>query len=254
MVGPDSEEETSYVNIFDKMGRDWEAIVNARQTRRETDFIESVVDSKGTVLDMCCGTGRHSTVLTRRGWSMIGLDLSKNLLTIAKQNMRREDADFPLVRGDMRHLPFRDQVFNAVLCMFTSFGYLPSEREDTKSLREVRRTLKTSGKFLLDVVNRDHLTKTFQERDWAEYPAFYMLERRELDLKASKMMSHWTIIRKDSGETRTLLHELRLYTLPKLQKMITRARLRMTRVYGGYEEQPFNTDCSRLIALAKRTD
>ena len=254
MVDQGSDEQISYVNIFNEMGGDWEAIVNARQTQRETNFIENVVDSKGTILDLCCGTGRHSMILTRKGWNMIGLDLSENLLTIAKQNMQREGVNFPLVRGDMRHLPFRNQVFSAVLCMFTSFGYLSSEKEDMKSLREVRRTLRTNGKFLLDVINRDHLAKIFQEKDWAEYQTFYMLERRELDLETSKMLSHWTIIRKGSGEIRTLLHELRLYPLQKLQKMVTRARLRMIKVYGGYEKQEFNSDCSRLIVLAERLD
>jgi len=249
-----SEKRVPYVNIFNEMGGDWEAIVNARQTRKETSFIESVVGSKGIVLDLCCGTGRHSITLTRKGWSMIGLDLSRNLLTIAKQNMQREGAYFPLVRGDMRHFPFRNRVFSAVLCMFTSFGYLPSIKEDMKSLTEVRRSLKTKGKFLLDVVNPDHLAKIFQEKEWAEYPTFYMLERRELDLQASKMLSHWTIIKKGSRETRNLLHELRLYPIQKLQKMLTKAGFRVKRVYGGYEKQELNPNNSRLIALAERID
>jgi ubiquinone/menaquinone biosynthesis C-methylase UbiE len=78
-------------------------------------------------------------ILRREGWNIIGLDLSKNLLNIAKQKMRKERVEFSLIRSDMRHLPFRNQTFEGVVCMFTSFGYLPSEAEDVKSLKDMWR-------------------------------------------------------------------------------------------------------------------
>jgi len=141
-LSEENSETQQYVNIFDDMSQDWEAIVNVRDTERETQFIERILRRKGTILDLCCGTGRHSIILRRKGWNTIGLDLSKNLLSIAKQNMKNEKVELPLVRADMRHFPFRNQVFNAVICMFTSFGYLPSESEDMKSFKEVHRTLR----------------------------------------------------------------------------------------------------------------
>src|SRR3990170_5452613 len=169
------------------MNADWEAIVNTRDTEKETDFVENVLSKKGTVLDLCCGTGRHSIILRQRGWNMVGLDLSNNLLTIAKRKMKKAGVDFPLVRADMRYFPFREQVFEAVICMFTSFGYLPSESEDMKSFMEVRRTLLKGGQLLLDVANKDHILRVFQERETAEFEHFYMLEKRSLDLQTSRL-------------------------------------------------------------------
>jgi len=127
LIGKNFERTHRYVNIFDDMDADWEAIVNVRDTTGEIDFIQSVLSKKGTILDICCGTGRHSIILRQRGWNTVGLDISKNLLAIAKRRMKKERVGFPLVRADMRRFPFRNQVFDAVICMFTSFGYLPSE-------------------------------------------------------------------------------------------------------------------------------
>jgi len=247
-------EQIPRVNIFNELGEDWETIVDVRDTVREADFVERVLSRKGAILDLCCGTGRHSIILRQMGWKTIGLDVSKNLLTIAKRKMKKEGVEFPIVRADMRRFPFREQVFDAVICMFTSFGYLPSESEDIKSFKEVRRTLQQGGKFLLDLANRDHVVKAFRERDWAEFELFYMLERRSLDPQNSRLLSEWTIIKKDTKEVRSLQHDLRLYTSQKLKQMLREAGLRVKKVYGGYDGKEFNLESSRMIVLAEKTD
>lgn len=247
-----AEEQQRYVNIFNDLNEDWEAIVKARHTGKEADLIRKVMSKRGMTLDLCCGTGRHSILLGKKGWRIVGLDLSRNLLTIAKRNMKEAGVDFPLVRGDMRSFPFRNHVFNGAICMFTSFGYLPSEDEDKRSLIEVWRTLQNNGKFLLDVANRDHLVKTFREREWAEFESFYLLEKRALDLKDSRLLSEWTIIRKDTCEIRKIQHNVRLYTLSKLKQMLNKVRFRIREVYGGYEKQGFSSETTRMIMLVEK--
>ena len=242
-----------YVNVFDQMGVDWEAIVNVRDTLRETDFIQNVLPRRGITLDLCCGTGRHSIALSQRGLNMVGLDLSKNLLMISKRRMKREEVEFPLVRADMCYFPFRQQVFDAVISMFTSFGYLPSESEDLKSFMEVQRTLQKGGQFLLDVANRDYIIRVFQEKEWAEFEPFYMLEKRSLDLQTSRLISQWTIIRKGTKEAKSLQHIVRLYTVKGLKKMLGKTGLTVREVYGGYDGKEFSSDSSRMIVLAERT-
>jgi len=243
-------EKVRFVNVFNDMSEDWETIVDMRDTQRETDFIQSVLSKNGTTLDLCCGTGRYSIILRRKGWTMIGLDLSKNLLAIAVRRMKKERVEFPLVRADMRYFPFRKQVFDAVICMFTSFGYLPSESEDMRSFKEVQRTLRKGGRFLLDVANKNHVIKVFGEREWAEFKSFYMLEERSLDLQASRLLSQWTIIRKDTKEVRSLQHNVRLYSFQRLKQMLNRAGLKVNDVYGGYDGKVLSLDSSRMILCA----
>ncbi len=191
-------------------------------------------------------------ILHKGGRDVLGLDISANLLKIAKQGMRREGIRFSLVRAEMQHLPLRTGTISTVINMFTSFGYLPSKKEDMLSLKEVARTLKQSGLLLLDVVNRERLEATFKNKDWGEFPNFYMLERRTLDIEKSKLYSQWTLIDKKDGKIKTFDHNLRLYTLPQLQEILEKAGLTMVGTFGNYEGQELQQDSHRLIVLARR--
>jgi len=219
---------------------------------KEASFIKSVIPRRGVTLDLCCGTGRHSVILCKGGVNVVGMDLSRNLLTIAKRRMSEFGVEFPVVRADMRHFPFKNEVFSAIINMFTSFGYLPSESEDEKSLLEICRTLRKNGKFLLDVSNRDYIVRNFRERDWAEFEPYYLLERRALDLENSRLVGQWILVRKGRGKTKLIIHEVRLYALTRMEQLLREAGLVVEEVYGGYEKQEFNLDASRMIVLAQK--
>jgi len=240
-------------SLFNDLDTFWDEIVDARPTKKEVNFVDSVVNTRGLILDLCCGTARHSILLRQKGRNIVGFDVSTNLLKIAKRRMKEKNVALPLVRGEMRHLPFRASTFATVINMFTSFGYLPSKKEDTKSLKEVARVLGQNGSFLIDVANREHLINNFKKKDWGVFPTFYMLEERVLDVKRSKLHSQWILLDKSSGKASTFDHNLRLYTLPVLRKMLRETRLTMEKAYGDYtREQEFRLDSPRLIILAKR--
>jgi len=252
MVRKQRSKNQPYVNIFDDMGADWEAITNTRDTENEADFIKNALATKGIVLDLCCGTARHSIALSKRALNVVGVDVSRNLLAIASTRVKQAGVKLPLVRADMRFFPFRDGVFCAVISMFTSFGYLPSESEDALGLLEINRTLKRRGKFLLDLANRDHIVRTFRERDWAEFEPFYMLERRSLDLRGSKLTSQWALVRKNTGKVESVEHNVRLYSFVRIEQLLNDAGLAIRNVYGGYEKQEFTLDTSRMITVAEK--
>ncbi len=131
------------MNVFDEMGIYWAEIADKNQTEKQLQFLKNHLKPEGYVLDLACGTGRHSIPLSKEGYGMVGLDVSANLLKIAKQR----DGQIELVRGDMRFLPFKPQAFAAAVSMDTSFGYLPSEQDDRVSLAEVRRVLCSARRF-----------------------------------------------------------------------------------------------------------
>lgn len=112
------------------------------------------------VLDLACGPGRHLTALVRSGASVVGLDLSRALLQAA----RRRGAG-TLVRGDMRRLPFRARAFDAVLNLFTSFGYFAADAEHEAVLAEVARVLRPGGRFVLDFLNAQDVRARLVAKD-----------------------------------------------------------------------------------------
>jgi ubiquinone/menaquinone biosynthesis C-methylase UbiE/Holliday junction resolvase len=239
--------------VFDKMGKYWDILTSTHPTEKEVDLIEKVIDNDGLMLDLCCGTGRHDISLVKKGWQIVGADLSGSLLRIAKSKMQEEDISFPLVQCEMQSLPFRSEVFSSVINMFTSFGYLPSEKEDAESLKEIARALMPDGHFLLDIVNRDHLLGVFKESDTADFGVFTMEEKRGLDRNKMKVTSQWIVTPKDTGEQMVLIHELKLYTLEDLRQMLTSAKLAPKAMYGNYKAEAYSsTESPRLIILAEK--
>ena len=148
------------MNVFDEMGNYWAEIADQNQTDRQIKFIKNTLKPEGFVLDLACGTGRHLIPLSKEGYSMVGLDISANLLRIAKSRWRSAE----LVRADMRFLPFKPEAFSAAVSMDTSFGYLPSEQDDMQSLSEVRETLSQGGVLIVDVFNREHLILKYRTK------------------------------------------------------------------------------------------
>ena len=109
------------MSVFDEMGGYWAEIADQNQTERQIKFVKTPLKPTGLVLDLACGTGRHLIPLGKEGYDIIGLDISRNLLRIAKSRW----SGAQVVRGDMRFLPFKPEAFSAAVSMDTSVGYLP---------------------------------------------------------------------------------------------------------------------------------
>jgi ubiquinone/menaquinone biosynthesis C-methylase UbiE len=99
-------------------------LLPAQQTRLEAEFARTVLALDGKrVLDLACGFGRHARLLARRS-EVVGVDRNADYLAMAREKLPKpaQRRFFPL-RGDMRHLPLRDEAFDAVILLFNSFGY-----------------------------------------------------------------------------------------------------------------------------------
>lgn len=104
------------------------------------------------VLDLGCGDGRHLQSLAAAGVPALGLDLSPDLLAVARERLAGSGA-LPLMRGDMRRLPVRDAAFTAVASLFTAFGYFGALAANRPVVAEVARALRTGGHWFLDYLD-----------------------------------------------------------------------------------------------------
>lgn len=96
------------------------------------------------ILDLACGQGRHAIPLAQHGYRVTGLDLSEPSLTFAREAAAEAGAKIDFVQADMREIPFADE-FDAVVNIFTAFGYLESEQEDQLVLARVARRFAQRG-------------------------------------------------------------------------------------------------------------
>lgn len=136
--------------------RAYKDVLSEDSTKQDVDDVERLLELRPgmRVLDLCCGAGRHALLLASRGYDVVGIDLSRELLEVAKRESTADRQTVTWIRSDMRSIPFTES-FDGVYNICQSFGYLESEQEDLKVLRSIAGSLRRGGKVLVEIPNRD---------------------------------------------------------------------------------------------------
>ena len=229
------------------------------RTQREVGFINSTLNlpqavpgetEVARILDLCCGHGRHTVELAAAGYSMVGQDLSATFLDLAKDAAATRNLQIQFVHADMREIPF-DGEFDAVINMFTAFGYF-DDTENQKVLDAVARALKLGGKFLIDLLNTLWIIRNFRPQSWdALSDGTVALTERDYNLLTGNIEELRTYIDPD-GNKREIQLVWRSYFYTELAKMLNRAGLTPIQVFGGYDGSEFTWDSNRMIVLAEK--
>lgn len=231
----------------------YEKYVESDVSRAQVDFVidKLALEPGAKVLDLCCGQGRHLVDLARRGYDVVGLDLSEYMLEKCKTAAAAEGLTPVLVHADMREIGCTTE-FDAVISMFTSFGYLETTDEDQKVLNAASLALKGGGSILLDLNNRDGLTASFRPIEWHENKrGDLVLGEREFDPIKGRLDSREVTIHEDGTRSATS-HSLRLYTYTELDIMLQQAGLSIQSAYGDFDGSPFTRQSRRMIVIARK--
>ncbi|KPV62131.1 MAG: ubiquinone/menaquinone biosynthesis methyltransferase [Candidatus Bathyarchaeota archaeon BA1] len=155
------------------------------ETGREVSFLRDTL-KEGYVLDHCCGSCRLAIPLSSER-PVVGLDLSRYLLSVAKSRCRKLNVEnLDLIRADMRYLPLQSNIFDNVINFWTSFGYFPDE-ENEHVLNEIARVVKSDGIFVMDLVNPEWIIRNFREKDWHDEETYFHLEHHSLDWETNAL-------------------------------------------------------------------
>jgi SAM-dependent methyltransferase len=189
------------------------------QIAQEVHFIEESlgVERGGALLDLACGTGRHAVELARRGYEVVGFDLSLAMLARAGEDAQEREAKLNFVQGDMRDMTFEEQ-FDGVYCWNTSFGYF-EEDKNAQVVDRVHRALKGGGLFLLDVVNRDFLVRQSPSLAWFEGEGCVCMDEMSVDFITSRMRIKRTMML-DDGRSQEIEYSMRIYSLHELGRVL----------------------------------
>lgn len=220
------------------------------RTAEEVDGIERILHlRKGArLLDLACGSGRHSIELARRGFNVTGYDLSGDLLRQARVDAKRAKAKATFVHGDMRDLRFHG-TFDAVINMFSSFGYFESAEDDRRVLGGIARCLRPRGKFLMERFNRESLAYELPLQGWrVGEDGSVVLQEDTFDVLRGRYDTRQIVI--DRAGTREHRGSVRAYTLPELKEMLDAAGLHIHRVLGGLDLSAYRARSRRLVVYA----
>lgn len=221
-------------------------------TRAEVDFLvrRLRLPRGARILDVPCGYGRHAAALARRGFAVVGVDLSRAMIAEGRRRFT-EGPRLRLRHGDMRRLGFHDE-FDAVVNLYTSFGYF-SPAENEMVLRRMARALKPGGRLVVD--HRDPAyDATLPRRLW--YRAGqrrFILENRRFDRRTGIVDTTQLVLstgRPGAVQRRFRIQEL---SLTRWRRLLRRGGLRLLGAYAGYDGRRYRPGATgRLIIVAER--
>ena len=215
---------------------------------RLIEILELPVGSR--ILDCPCGQGRHAHLLAEAGYDVDGLDYSPQLLKAAKR--RGHGRTLRYRRGDMRHLPREwTRTFDAVVNLFTSFGFFADPRDDVRVIREFARVLKPGGQLVWHGASRDGVAARFLARDWWRTRDGTMVaQQRSFDPIAGLLTveSEW----KGPSGRGDRTHRIRLYTATRLSELCRDAGLIVEQVFDNWQPRPLRRTSSEMLLVARK--
>jgi len=232
--------------------REYQPLFTLERDRREVARMLEVLGlpAGARVLDCPCGQGRHAHLLAEAGLDVDGLDYSEELLAIAKR--RGTSRTLRYTRGDMRKLPARwTGRFDAVLNLFTSFGFFITPADDARVIREFARVLQPGGVLLWHGGSRDGVMARFLERDWWRSDDGTMIgHERSFDALSGVLTVRTTWEGKKAQGERE--HRIRLYTATRLAELCADAGLVVEEAYDGWRDRPLGRTSSEMLLVARK--
>jgi len=218
--------EPWYVELY-RHFPDYDQEPYTQGTQGEVDFIEQELghDRSKIVLDVGCGAGRHALELARRGYRVVGVDLSGSLLAQGREAARAESLDVTFIVGDARALGFAARFDLALSLCEGAFSLMETDEMDRLILENVARALKPGGRLILTAPNA-----AFMLAHGPGEGAFDPVTCREVfTLEATG----------PDGSRRTLHCTQRYYTCPELKCLLQRASFEVV-VFFGVTEAGFD--------------
>lgn len=144
-----------YEKLFENYGEKYDNEIFTQGTIGECDFIEKELNFEKTlkIIDVGCGTGRHSLELTNRGYQVTGIDLSDAQLKKAREKAKASNLEVTFLKHDARNLPFKNQFDVAIMLCEGGFPLMENDEMNFEILKNVTKSLKDSAKFIFTTLN-----------------------------------------------------------------------------------------------------
>lgn len=231
---------------------EYEPIFKLQQDRAEVARLIALLELPvgARVLDVPCGQGRHAHLLAEAGYNVDGLDYSTHLLERARA--RGTGRTLRYTRGDMRRLPARwTGRFDAVLNLYTSFGFFTDPRTDARVMAEFARVLAPGGLLVWEGGSRDGVMARFLSRDWwTTDNGTVVAHDRSFDVLSGVLTIRSTFRGpKSSGERE---HRIRLYTATRIAELCAEAGLVVEQAFDGFSERPLRRNSGEMLLVARK--
>ncbi len=237
--------DQGYVREYEPL---FDLVSDRQQVSRLIDLLQ--LESGARIADIPCGQGRHAHLLAEAGYDVDGLDLSAHLIDIARA--RGTGRTLRYRRGDFRKLPAAwTGRFDAVLNLFTSFGFFADARDDAQVIREFARVLKPGGMLVWQGGSRDGVMAKFLPSDWWQTnDGTIIAQDRGFDPVSGFLTINSVWQGKRGTERRE--HRIRLYTATRLAELMLESGLVVEQAWDSFSLKPLTRRSSEMLLLARK--
>ena len=212
-------------------------------------------DGGPRALDICCGMGRITAELARRGFAMTGVDITESLLETAREDAAYENLDIEYVLADARSF-VRPGFFDTAMNLYISFGYFDKPEDDLLLVRNVYESLKPGGTFIIETLGKEIAVKDFIPGEWFERAGYTVLTKYEAVDSWAGLKNRWILIpsaEKLNAKRVEKTFTQRLYAATELRDLLFKAGFAGVDLYGGWDERPYDQNAEMLIAVGRKS-
>ena len=225
-----------YEILFENYGQKYDHESFTHGTIGECDFIEKEINynKKLKIIDVGCGTGRHSIELSKRGYTVTGIDLSESLLIKAREKAIQNNLQIDFLRHDARSLPFENQFDVAIMLCEGGFPLMETDEMNYEILKNISKSLKNNSKLIFTTLNGlfplFHSINEFHEEGIIEGNATY--ESKNFDLMTFRDYNITKII-DDNGVEKELECNERYYIPTEISWLLKSLGFIKTEIFGA---------------------
>lgn len=226
-------------------------------TNLQVDFLKRnlPLNTKMTILDAACGNGRHSIALAKKGFNVVGVDISESYIKDAQKASKMLLLPPTFILDNLLNFSYH-QPFDIVLLLGNAFGYLP-HTENLLLLKHLVKLIEFDGFFVIDMSNADKIIPRLKssdviEKDISKPDGLWTIKEDYLFNKKTKIKSsHWSV-----KKNRSIIYEfdsiIRLYTQKELSYILRGLKLTIRKTLGSYKNDPYCASSPRLIIICQK--
>ena len=201
------------------------------------------------LIDLCCGFGRITLELARRGFIAAGVDITGAYLDTAREDAAYEGLDIDFIKDDVRSFK-KKNAFDIAVNLYNSFGYFEDPADDLLFLKNAFYSLRRGGSLIIDVLGKEIAVRDYTEAEWFERAGFFVLtESMPVDSWGSTC-NRWILL-KDGQRIEKVFYQ-RLYAASELRSLLYSAGFAAVELYGNWDESPYDNNAQTLIAVARK--
>ena len=226
----------------------WASVYDDRpwvgDAKKEVDFLITVMELSGSekILDLACGFGRHSVELSRRGFTVVGVDITHDYIEEARRVVENEGLNTRFICSDIRDITCEEE-YDVVLNMADgAIGYLEDDYENLKIFTLIASSLKKGGKHFMHINNADYAELHLPMKNWQineeslSLPEFRWDKERRRMLSGGMGIEFGSVVNKPDTTDFRPHSTIRLYSLQEIEEILNSMKMVIKKTFGKFDQ------------------